>query len=68
MKEQTLAVLCQYLAEQSYMNNLLVEKLIDAGILRQGELAQMYDADPQRRGAFFRDFLARMADLGLTAE
>jgi len=65
MEEKQLVVLCQYLAEQSYMNHLLAKKLIDAGLLRSGELQQMYEADPLERQEFFQDFLRKMKNLGL---
>ena len=65
MKNETLAALCQYLAEQSYMNNLLIEKLIAAGLLQRGELQNLYESDPRRKQEFFQDFLSYLASLGL---
>ena len=68
MRRETLVALCQYLAEQSYMNHLLVKRLIAAKVLRQGELQHLYEENPQEREAFFRDYLAHLASLGLKPE
>ena len=65
MTNESLRALCQQMAEQAYMNNLVAEKLVGVGILQRGELQKMYEADPQRRKDFFRDFLAQMVALGL---
>jgi hypothetical protein len=68
MNRETLVALCQYLAEQAYMNNLLTERLIDAKILQRGELQKMLEAMPERRLEFCQDYLAYLKTLGLNPD
>lgn len=66
---ETVVALCQFLAEQAYLNHILVKRLVEAELFQEGELQRLYQtADPQERDAFFQDFLAYLASIGLKSQ
>jgi hypothetical protein len=68
MSPESLAALCQYLAEQSYMNTLLVRKLVGHGILQPGEMQLLFEDNPEEREEFYKDFLKYLASIGLKSQ
>jgi hypothetical protein len=68
MKKDNLSIICECLAEQAYMQNLLAEKMIDAKILQRGELQKMLETMPERKLEFCLDFLEQLKTRGLTGE
>lgn len=65
MSKAPLATLCQYLADQAYMNHLLVKQLEALGLLKPGELQRRSEANSLEKETFLRDFLAYLASVGL---
>jgi hypothetical protein len=68
MTKNDLRIICECLAEQAYMQNLIAEKMIDAKILQRGELQKMLETMPERKVEFCLDFLQQLKTRGLTGE
>ena len=66
MTKNNLSIICQCLAEQAYIQNLLADKMIDAKVLERGELQKMRETMPESETEFCEDYLRKLKALGLT--
>jgi hypothetical protein len=65
LSNEVLKTLCQFLAEQAYMNHLVAKRLVKLGFFEAGELQRLSEADPNEKKEFCLDFLNYLKSIGL---